>query len=753
MSAALSRARRRFLPPSGPAIRGCDSPHTRPLFLDIMRAIVPVVVSVALSTCGVVVVVPSFAQTAESPRTLMLDQVQVTATRFGEPTQEVPGSISVVTGEDLRARGATDLRTALSLLSGVSVAPISDAGPAGAVPNLLGIREVDDLLLLIDGIPAGGIFVPQVEAISLDNVERIEVLRGAAPVYFGTTAFAGTINIIHYAAGRAENALNVRYGSYGSVGANASGVLSTGEVRQSISGALDDQKLSDPRAGYKRAQGSYRLATELGSGTARADVNILSLRQKPTSPTPVDPITHQLTTLLPVDFNQNPQNGKRDTERYQLVLGYDLPLAFGTWGSTLAYTRTHNDIVRSFIDTGDTPPPWTSRTIADTEPYKQSQRLGDLFVDSHVTTSPLADLDVTVGFNVLLGHADVDSVRYSAKLLLDGNSSLPSTDALSSKGTVALTDRRRFLGAYIQSRYKLTPDASLLAGLRWNDTHETQEEVRVNSRRVVTTTDATQNIDRLSGSFGAQWTVLRERYGPIDGVTLHGSVGNTFQPAQIDFGPNPEAKADGGGLLKPETQRSVVAGARVDALHGFAEFDVDTFFVNFDNQPIQASAGGTAVLRPGGKQRYKGVDVEVALHPATDWTVKANATWSDARYRDFVTDVDGIATQLSGKRQVMTPRLRGGAGILYVPARGLRASLTTTFIGPRYLDQSNTARVGGFNIVDASIGYRFDRYTLTVSGNNLTDRRDPILVSELGDGQFYRMPSRRVDATLSVAFR
>src|SRR5215475_8028808 len=140
--------------------------------------------------------------------------VQVTATRFGEPIQQVPGAISVVTGDEIRARGATNLRTALALLGGVSVAPGGDAGPAGAVPGLLGVREVDDLLLLIDGIPAGGAFIPQIEAVSLTNVERIEVLRGAAPVYFGTTAFAGTINVIHYAAGKADRVTSFRVGSY-----------------------------------------------------------------------------------------------------------------------------------------------------------------------------------------------------------------------------------------------------------------------------------------------------------------------------------------------------------------------------------------------------------------------------------------------------------------------------------------------------------------------------------------------------------
>jgi outer membrane receptor protein involved in Fe transport len=300
------------------------------------------------------------AQTPTSPpqdRPTFQDTVQVTATRFGEAVAEVPGSISVVTGDEIRARGATDLRTALALLGGVSVAPGGDAGPAGAIPGLLGVREVDDLLLLIDGIPAGGAFVPQIEAISLNNVERIEVLRGAAPVYFGTTAFAGTINVIHYGAGSADRATSVRFGSYQSGGLGGAAVLSAGSVRQSISAEVSKNNLSDERADYGRVQGIWRLATQLGGGKFRADVDLLALRQKPNSPAPIDEATGKFVTLMPVDFNQNPANATLDTNRYKVVLDYDLPLRFGRWGNTAAYTHTKTDSVRGFIDAADTPQP------------------------------------------------------------------------------------------------------------------------------------------------------------------------------------------------------------------------------------------------------------------------------------------------------------------------------------------------------------------------------------------------------------
>jgi len=54
--------------------------------------------------------------------------------------------------------------------------------------------------------------------------------------------------------------------------------------------------------------------------------------------------------------------------------------------------------------------------------------------------------------------------------------------------------------------------------------------------------------------------------------------------------------------------------------------------------------------------------------------------------------------------------------------------------------------------VGAGIGFRTGRWELRVDGRNLGDRRDPVSVSELGEGQLYLMPSRRVDAGLRLRF-
>src|SRR4030095_14941871 len=61
------------------------------------------------------------------------EHVEVIATRVPEEPSEVPTAIEVFTGDELRARGAVDLTSALSLAAGVDVAPGGDGGPAASV--------------------------------------------------------------------------------------------------------------------------------------------------------------------------------------------------------------------------------------------------------------------------------------------------------------------------------------------------------------------------------------------------------------------------------------------------------------------------------------------------------------------------------------------------------------------------------------------------------------------------------------------
>src|SRR5438876_1941100 len=221
----------------------------------------------------------AFAQ--QPPKTS--ETIEVTATRIAEDVTIVPAAVTVIDGDELRARNARDLQTALGFAAGVSISPGGDNGPAGVVPELWGLREFDAFLLVVDGVPWGGAFNPDTQTLDLENVDRIEVVRGAAPVMYGATSFVGVIHVIHRVAGAAGSSARLSGGSYGTFGAAVSVPLSQStDLRQSITASYDRHRYDEQRTNWDRAHVLYRAET----GPFHFDVDGAILRQDPGSPHP-----------------------------------------------------------------------------------------------------------------------------------------------------------------------------------------------------------------------------------------------------------------------------------------------------------------------------------------------------------------------------------------------------------------------------------------------------------------------------------
>jgi iron complex outermembrane receptor protein len=663
-----------------------------------------------------------------------LDLVQVTANRFAEPVQEVPNSIEVIGADELRTRGVNDLRTALSLLGGVSVGPGGDEGPASAVLSLLGLREVDDFELLIDGVPAGGAFIPQFATLDLSNVERIEVQRGPAPVLYGTTAFAGTINVIHYAAGSADRRLNLAYGTFGSVEGGASAVLAQGKYRASLGVDGARERHSDSRSGVDRGHLLLRNAADIAEGEARLDLDATLQHQRPASPRPLEGAVFDPQT--PIDFNQNPADGRIDTNRFQLTSAYDKDVSLGSWGTTLSVTHTHTQLVQGFFN----PDSDAASGPDNATGFHQTRNLTEAYLDSHITHRFSDSLVSTFGASELYGrtHQDSQVFRYT----VPNDRSLPTS---SGDGTPLdsgyLSDRRSFAGTYAQTRWNLTPRLGLLAGVRLNHTDE---------RRSSGNGDGTQerraSTTRLSGSFGANWRVWQGTKSDLDDVVLYASYGNTFQTPQIDFGPD-----NAGRLLRPETGQSYESGVKADGFDGRFSADVGLFWVDFDNQAVATVVNNTPGRANGGHERYKGAELELTYRLTDRLALSANYSYNDARYRDFQTVIDGVSVQLAGNQLLLSPRDLAGFGLTYSGGEGFQASFAANYVGNRYLDMQNTLNVGSYITMDGTVGYALHGYLISINGYNLGNRRDPVLQSELGERQFYLLPGRRVFVRLSVS--
>ena len=120
--------------------------------------------------------------------------VVVTATRTKLTRDRVPQSVSVLTGEQLRAQGITTVADALRQVPGVSLAQAASYGSATSLFIRGGESKFTKVLL--DGVPvndAGGAF--DFSSLTTDNVERIEIVRGPASVLYGSDAVAGVVQV------------------------------------------------------------------------------------------------------------------------------------------------------------------------------------------------------------------------------------------------------------------------------------------------------------------------------------------------------------------------------------------------------------------------------------------------------------------------------------------------------------------------------------------------------------------------------
>jgi iron complex outermembrane receptor protein len=153
-----------------------------------------------------------------------------------------------------------------------------------------------------------------------------------------------------------------------------------------------------------------------------------------------------------------------------------------------------------------------------------------------------------------------------------------------------------------------------------------------------------------------------------------------------------------------------------------------------------------------GTERFKGVEAAVRWTARPDVTVGATAALHDARFRTFVTEFDGVPTDLAGKRFEMSARQVASVHLRFAPQRGPLALLQGGWVGDRYLNKRNTALAPGYATWDASFGYRTRRWEVRLDGRNLTNRRPATAESELGDAQYYRLPARQLDVSMSATF-
>ncbi len=199
-----------------------------------------------------------------------LEPMVVTATRMPQPLERTGRSVTVITAEDIAAR---QVFTLLDVLRSVPGLDVVQSGGLGKTTSLfLRGANSNHTLVLIDGIEVNDPSSPAASFdfanLTVDNIERVEILRGPQSILYGSDAIGGIINIVtKLGEGKPGASLSAEGGSYGTwkLGGTSSGSLNT--VRYSISAshlksngfsAADDRLGNQEDDGYKNTTVSAR---------------------------------------------------------------------------------------------------------------------------------------------------------------------------------------------------------------------------------------------------------------------------------------------------------------------------------------------------------------------------------------------------------------------------------------------------------------------------------------------------------------
>jgi len=150
-----------------------------------------------------------------------LGEVVVTSSsKIPQKIKETTQNVTIVTAEDIKEHGYQSVPEVLSHTAGFTV--VSNGGMGQLTSVFVRGLSSNNLLVLIDGVPLTDYTQPgavgSLEHINIENVERIEIIKGGQSGIWGNTASAGTINIVTKGSSKDYASISLKAGSHNTRG-------------------------------------------------------------------------------------------------------------------------------------------------------------------------------------------------------------------------------------------------------------------------------------------------------------------------------------------------------------------------------------------------------------------------------------------------------------------------------------------------------------------------------------------------------
>lgn len=665
------------------------------------------------------------------PTAVNLRELVVTASKTETEVRDVPAAVSVVSGAEIEESGATNFTQAVKTIPGVS------AGSFGENFNSVQLRglprfgsENEAVLILLDGIPqTDARNSAQLLTLPIDNLDRVELVKGPNSALYGRTAIGGVVNIITQDP-PAEPSFRVRLqgGQWNFVRGNltAAGPLSPG----SRSGYLVSwtggrhESFHDFNA-YSRRQSSLfgKFVTTPDIKTnLMVSVNYAINRGGTPAGDPI--VGGRLLSDIDPSFsrytNLNLPTAQYNEEHVRAATRVSRDL-----GSNVIVTNTfgYRHSLWNFIDDGDflAPPAPGSDTVVlfpFTRPREESSYYDDLRFEVNLGTERFqhrlligGTLDRNTG-EVATQFPFTDSVS-GGVLVSYRNPVFPGPADFQFIDRGSRTYQGTFYGLYVQDEIALARRLRITVGGRYD----------YNKLNVLTSagSDIEGSSDKFSPKVGASFRVLDSEDTRDPQLSVYANYSRAFKPphtsATITVTLDP--------ALVPENITNYEAGLKGSVLQGRLAFEASAFDMLRDGITVLLPAGPGLdfIESSAGKQRFKGVEVGMVVRPIPTLALHSNYAFYDGKYEDFTIVENSQPVNLSGLRVNLSPRHMLAVGTTFESEGGWGISLSGNHESSKALDPKNTYFIAPYFTLDGRVSWRYRNYTVALSASNVLNKK------------------------------
>ncbi len=516
-----------------------------------------------------------------------LTQVKVIiATGMEQTKSDAPATVTLITEEDIKKTGATNLADILQTVPGVHI----QRSAFGFRPEVR-IRGAasTQTLLMINGNPIRdlvwnfGIFW---KGLPTSAIKRVEVIRGPGSALYGADASAGVINVITKTAGKiTQNEAGVRAGSFDTQEGfiqygnkwNDFDVAFTADYSTTDGHNPDIKNFGNVRYGYDNQDIRFSLMNKNWQLLANY-IHHDNLDTQITGAGFYDPVT------------------SADDERYDLDLIYSDAQFSENWGikAKLHYQDLDYNSNNGFRER----PPDATFPTGRINQMSSSERQARF--DFTANYSGFNEHTITLGS----GYNWQDIYQVDQVVNYDGNTYMQPTNIVGTAGAFAPEKSREIRYALIQDIWTLTPDWELTSGLRYD--HYSDFGDTFNPRLAL----VWQTTDKLTTKFLYGQAFRAPNFQELYAIT---------------------SRSTGNYKLDPEETKTIELAfswqinqqAQLNA--NLFEYIIDNFIRRDSNRKYQNS----------GKHKTTGIEIEGRWQLNNKLVFSGNYTWRDPEHNDY----------------------------------------------------------------------------------------------------------------------